>query len=129
MNTPRFVTPTVLSLCTAAFVALAPASQAASNEALLTAAIVQAGNHSNRDVVVLDLNKVILADTVTQNIGSKYPHDKGNEISQTLADGKTRTFIEKSVDYPKGVKETAYAVKNAKGKIIGAVIISTAPLR
>lgn len=96
---------------------------------LLVCALTQIGKQSNRDIVVLDKNKTILADTVSQNIGTKYPHDKKNEVTMTLADGRTRTFVEKSVDYPKGIKETVYAVRNKKGQIIGALIVSSEPTK
>jgi hypothetical protein len=113
-----------LVLCGMAFAAFSPNAFAAKNDPLFAGAIELIGKHSNRDVVVIGLDKTILADSVAKNIGTKYPHDAKNEVTMTLADGKTRTFVEKSVDYPKGAKETVHAVKNSKGKIIGAVIVS-----
>ncbi len=77
-----------------------------------------------RDIVVLDKDKKILADTIPANRGTIYSFDSNNEIQATLSDGKTRLFEERSTDYPNGVWEVAVPMKNAKGDITGAVLIS-----
>ncbi|MCL6096833.1 MAG: cell wall metabolism sensor histidine kinase WalK [Patescibacteria group bacterium] len=78
----------------------------------------------NRDIVVLDKARKVLADTIPANKGTIYGFDSNNEIQTTLADGKTRQFEERSADYPNGVWEVAVPMKNAKGDIIGAVLVS-----
>ncbi|MEH2318447.1 hypothetical protein [Nostoc sp.] len=57
-----------------------------------------------RDIVVVNRQKLILADTVPENVGTIFDHDKGNEIQKTMQDNNFRTFLEKSVDYPQGIK-------------------------
>lgn len=77
-----------------------------------------------RDVVVLDKNRKILADTVAANVGTSYQHDLGKEVDQTLKDGVSRSFLETSTDYPSGVTEVIVPMKDANNQIIGAVLVS-----
>lgn len=79
---------------------------------------------TGRDIVILDKNNKILADTVPANIGTTYAYDNG-AISKTLFDGTPRSFIEKSTDYPNGITETAVQVKDVNGTIIGTLLISS----
>ncbi|MDF0555845.1 ATP-binding protein [Kamptonema sp. UHCC 0994] len=76
-----------------------------------------------RDIVVVDRQKRILADAVPENIGTTFDHDLGNEIQQTMQDGNSRTFLEKSDDYPQGIKLIVIPLKNEGNKIDGAVIL------
>lgn len=78
----------------------------------------------NRDIVVLDVSEKILADTVPANKGTIYNSDANNVIKETLSDGKTRVFEEKSTDYPNGILEVVVPVKNANSQITGAVLVS-----
>ncbi len=77
----------------------------------------------HRDVVVMDANQKVLADSVTANMGSKYSQDTG-EIGLTLKDGVSRTFTETSKDYPQGLSEQVVAMRNNKNEIIGVILIS-----
>jgi len=81
-----------------------------------------------RDVVVMDTTRKILADTVVGNMGSKYTSDTNNEIGKTIEDGNTRSFTETSKDYPSGLSEIVFPVKNDKGQIVGAVLVSTSSI-
>lgn len=76
-----------------------------------------------RDIVVVDPTKKILADAVPENVGSRFDHDLGNEIQQTMQDGKVRTFVEVSIDYPQGIKLIVSPLKDNNGNSIGAVIV------
>ena len=78
----------------------------------------------NRDVVIVDNNKKILADTVASNIGSTYSFDLSNEIEKTIEDGQVRGFEEKSTDYPNGISQVIVAMQDSGGVTVGAVIIS-----
>lgn len=75
------------------------------------------------DFVVTDLNKIILADVVTANIGTIYSHDLQNEVAQTLIDKVERTFIEKSKDYPEGIKLIVTPIQTGDGELRGALIM------
>lgn len=77
----------------------------------------------NRDIVILDKNQKVLADTVSANKETTYGYDTNGEIKATLTDGKARLFEEKSVDYPNGLAELVVPIINANG-ITGAVLIS-----
>lgn len=81
-----------------------------------------------RDIVVINRQKLILADAVPENVGTIFEHDKGNEIQQTIQDGKTRTFLEKSVDYPQGIKLIVVMIKGKQNQIDGAVILEWSSL-
>jgi hypothetical protein len=82
----------------------------------------------SRDIVVMDNTQKILADTIPANKGTVYTGDSGI-IQMTIGDGKTRKFEEKGVDYPNGILETVVAMKNAKGEIVGAVLISNSTIK
>ncbi|MEH1938116.1 MAG: ATP-binding protein [Nostoc sp.] len=81
-----------------------------------------------RDLEIVDRNKIILADVVPEDIGTRLDHDRNNEVGQTIHDGIPRTYIETSSEYPKGIKLIAVAFKTSKGETIGAVILEYTPL-
>lgn len=83
----------------------------------------------NRDVVIMDNSKKILADTVSVNKGKTYSYDVNNEIKMTIEDGKTRSFEERSTDYPYGILEIVVPIKDAAGNIIGTVIVSDSKIK
>ncbi|MGE5041498.1 MAG: hypothetical protein ACM3IJ_01200 [Candidatus Levyibacteriota bacterium] len=80
---------------------------------------------TERNIVVVDKNKKILADTIASRVGQTYAEDKNGEISKTLFDGVPRSFIEKDADFPDGISQTVVQMKDANGTIIGAVIITS----
>lgn len=79
---------------------------------------------TGRDLVVVDVNGKILADTVVENVGQVWAEDKAGEVMLTIQDGKPREFEEVSVDYPNGLTQTVVPVRDDSGKIHGAVIFS-----
>jgi hypothetical protein len=92
---------------------------------LKAAALFAIIDHVRHDVVVVNKKLTIDADTVAKNVGTKYAGAKGDEVAMTIKDGTPRTFVETGADYPNGIKESVFAVKNTKGAIIGAVIVSS----
>ena len=82
-----------------------------------------------RDVVIVDSSQKILADTIPVNNGKTYNYDSNDEVRMTIEDGQTRSFEEKSADYPNGILEIVVPMKNAKGNITGAVIISNSQIK
>jgi diguanylate cyclase (GGDEF)-like protein/PAS domain S-box-containing protein len=81
-----------------------------------------------RDVVVVDRDKRILADAVPENVGTTFDHDTANEVGRTIADGRSRTFVEVSVDYPDGIRQVVVPLVSAEGETLGAVILEYTPL-
>ena len=81
-----------------------------------------------RDIVVVDRQKLIVADAVSENVGTTFEHDLGNELRQTLQDGKSRTFLEKSVDYPQGIKLIVIPLQLSSTTIDGAIILEWSSL-
>lgn len=87
--------------------------------------VSEVSTQTGRDIVVVDKDKVILADTISANIGEVYAEDKGGEIGKTMFDGVPRSFLEKSTDYPNGINQTVVQIKDKSGTIVGAFIISS----
>ena len=85
-------------------------------------------NVYHRDLEIVDLHKIIIADVVKEDIGNKLTTDHNNEVGQTLKDGITRSYIETSTEYPQGIKLVAAPLKNNEGKIIGAIIFEYTPI-
>ena len=83
---------------------------------------------THRDLVVMDSNKMILGDTLASNVGKKYAEDKDGEVMKTIGDGQERSFTETSADYPHGIEQTVVPLKDASGKTVGAVVLSTSPI-
>ena len=85
---------------------------------------------SKRDLVVVDRGKIILADIPgeEQNVGTAFDHDRGNEIGRTLDDGEPRDFVESSADVSEAINLVAVPIKDAPGKIVGAVLFEYTPL-
>ena len=89
---------------------------------LLRKAIGQFGQFAKRDIVVVDKNEVILADAVTDEIGSRFDHDRNSEVSKSLKDGKVRSFKEVSKAYPGGITLQVVPISGKNGDILGALI-------
>jgi len=81
-----------------------------------------------RAIVVVNRQKLILADAVPENVGTIFDHDQGNEIHQTMQDGNLRTFLEKSIDYPQGIKLIVVPLKSKQNHADGAVILEWSSL-
>jgi signal transduction histidine kinase len=81
-----------------------------------------------RDLEIVDRNKIILADVVPEDIGTRLDHDRNNEVGKTIQDGIPRTYIEFSPEYPNGIRLIAVPFKTAKGETVGAVILEYTPL-
>lgn len=82
--------------------------------------------HSNlkEDIVVVDSKKKIVGDAVPKDVGKIFDHDKNNEVGQTISDGLTRTFIERSSDFAAGFgRLLVIQVKSDEGEPVGALIL------
>ena len=112
----------------ATIVSVPQATPILTQPAALEAYIQKLSSQTGRDIVIVDNNKKIIADTVAANVGSTYKYDKGNEVGQTIADGLPRDFNETSVDYPSGMSQTVISFKNNKNAVVGAIIISSSKI-
>lgn len=92
--------------------------------AQLEAHIILLSKQLERDIVIIDTERTILADTVPANVGSKYTEDDNKAIDQTLQQGRFGTFVENSRDYPKGLAEVVIPLLDTKNQTVGAVILS-----
>ncbi|HLO51709.1 MAG TPA: ATP-binding protein [Kamptonema sp.] len=81
-----------------------------------------------RDIEVVNRQKVIVADAVSEDVGTVLEDDQGKEVEQTMQDGIPRTFLEKSADYPQGINLIVIPLKVNQTKIDGAVILEYSSL-
>ncbi|HET7142432.1 MAG TPA: GAF domain-containing protein, partial [Anaerolineales bacterium] len=81
----------------------------------------------DQDLVVIDLQKQILADAKPENVGKTYNQDLGGEVAATLQDGQPRAFVEINVEHPRGIQQVVTPLKNLSGQIIGATVVGTSP--
>ncbi len=82
-----------------------------------------------RDVVLVDTNKLVLADAVPANLGQVFVEDPhGERLPPPSGDGKTRAFVEISHDYPDGIRQIVAQVQSESGQVLGAVILEYTPL-
>jgi diguanylate cyclase (GGDEF)-like protein/PAS domain S-box-containing protein len=80
-----------------------------------------------RDLVFVDINKKGIADAEKQELGRIFRQDLGNEVGQTIRDGRVRTFIERSEQHPQGVKQIVVplheTLTDSHSPIVGAAIV------
>lgn len=75
-----------------------------------------------RDIEIVDAQKRIVAGVITKDIGTMFTHDTSNEVALTIRDGRARAFIEKSADYPAGIRQMVVSIRAGNGKIVGALL-------
>ena len=81
-----------------------------------------------RDVVLVDSNRLVLADALPSQIGKSFTEDPGGEVEATIKDRQVRTFVEVSQEYPAGIKQIVVPVEAESGQVIGAVVLEYTPL-
>lgn len=79
-------------------------------------------------LTVVNRNKKIIGGVIPGDVGKVYAHDANNQVGRTIRDGVTRTFIEKSPEYPQGIHTIVVPLKMEQGRTNGAVIMEYAPL-
>ncbi len=85
-----------------------------------------------RDIVIVDAQKKGLADADPKEVGETFDHDPGNEVGQTIADGKPRVFVEKGPEHPEGLAQVTVPLRSnaaAGSPTIGAVILEYSGIR
>jgi signal transduction histidine kinase/CheY-like chemotaxis protein len=81
-----------------------------------------------RDVVLMDANQRVLADSDPSEVGGNFTGDPNDEVGATIADRKVRTFIERGPTHLAGIKQIVVPVEGESGKVIGAVVLEYTPL-
>ncbi len=82
----------------------------------------------HRDMVVVGLDRRILADAIPANQGELFTHDADGEVAATMADGRPRTFTERSPDYPQGILQMVIRLQTDQGRTVGAVVMEYTPI-
>ncbi len=101
-----------------------------SNQLSTSAQEIMARLHENqgRDVVLLDLNKLVFADADPSEVGLPFTQDPGGEVAATMKDRQVRTFVESGEKHPEGIMQVVVPVEGESGQVIGAVIMEYTPL-
>jgi len=85
-----------------------------------------------RDITVVDLKKLRIADSDLADVGNVYEHDENNEVGQTLKDGRTRHFTEVSPLFPSGTRQVVVPIRKEQARgdspVIAAVIMEYTPI-
>jgi PAS domain S-box-containing protein len=81
-----------------------------------------------RDVVVMNANRVVVADAVASEVGKHFTGNPSDEVGATLKDRKARTFVEVSDLHPDGSKEMVVPIEGESGELLGAVVLEYTPL-
>jgi diguanylate cyclase (GGDEF)-like protein/PAS domain S-box-containing protein len=98
-----------------------------SNQPALVAYLVRLHELQERDIVVVDLDKRVLADAEPTDVDSRYP-DEGNEVGATIADGRPRVFIENVPGEQDDIRQVVVPLTDLAGDTQGAVILEYTPL-
>ena len=81
-----------------------------------------------RDIVIIDKQMQIVADTIVSEVGKTFTEDQNGEVRQTLQDGKIRFFVEQNESYPLGIKQLVIPFDSVDGERIGAIVMEYTPL-
>ncbi len=85
-----------------------------------------------RDLTIVGLDQIGVADSDVPDVGNAYVHDLRNEVGDTLKDGVPRHFIEVSPLFPEGTREVVVAMRRdgsvPDSPIIGALILEYGPI-
>lgn len=81
-----------------------------------------------RDIVIVDLERRIVADTLPGEVGKLYDEDHRGEVGRSLEDGAVRFFVEKNLDYPQGIKQMVIPFAGSDGVRVGALVLEYTPL-
>ncbi|NMO56410.1 EAL domain-containing protein [Actinoplanes sp. TBRC 11911] len=98
------------------------------NPAALEAYLHRLHDLQQRDIEVVDAGKTILADVVPEDVGTRLDTDSDNQVGKTIADGKPRTFVETSADYPDGIQQIAVPLVDEAGATRGAIVLEYTPI-
>jgi len=93
----------------------------------LTAYLLRLHQLQERDVVVVDRNLMIMADADPGETGRKWDEDEDGEVAGTIADGRSRTFIEQSPDHA-GIRQVVVPLIDPAGVTRGAIVLEYTPL-
>ncbi len=55
-----------------------------------------------RDLILLDSNQVVVADSVPSRVGKPFSGNPAGEVGATIRDRQVRTFVEVGKEYPAG---------------------------
>ncbi|MCU7729020.1 EAL domain-containing protein [Actinoplanes sp. KI2] len=92
------------------------------NPEALAAYIQRLHGSQQRDIVVVDRFKRILADVNPKDTGSVYAGDTGDQVTRTIDDGRARTFVERTADNSHPMLQVVVPITGATDVVKGAVI-------
>ncbi|HUO44370.1 MAG TPA: EAL domain-containing protein [Burkholderiales bacterium] len=99
---------------------------------LLQAHLMDLHRLYKRDLFFVDMKKRIIADSDPQEIGVIFSADQAGEVSDTLRDGHTRTFIEDDATLDHPTKQIVLPIHenrtDTNSAIIGGVVLEYTPI-
>jgi len=83
--------------------------------------------HKNqrRDIVIIELRRITIADAIEAEVGETFP-DPDGAVTETLSDGKPRTFVERVGG--EDIRQLVVALRSPEGTVIGGVVLEYSPL-
>jgi diguanylate cyclase (GGDEF)-like protein len=81
-----------------------------------------------RDFAIVDRNQIRLADAHPHEVGQPYDNDLGDEVGQTIADGRLRYFVEAPIGNAAGARQIVVPIRHGP-TVIGAVVLEYTPIR
>ncbi|WP_203708857.1 GGDEF domain-containing protein, partial [Asanoa iriomotensis] len=81
-----------------------------------------------RDIEVVGLDRVIIADAIERNRGQVFNEDPEGQVGATMRDGQPRTFEERNADFPEGIQLVVVPLYSPEHVIVGAVILEYTPI-
>ena len=85
-------------------------------------------NAQGRDLEVVNLDGVIVADADLTEVGRVLQGEMRDKVDATIKDGKVRSLIEVSADKAKYLKQIVVPVISADNKTLGALVFEYTPL-
>ena len=99
-----------------------------SHSAALQRYVMQLHNLQKQDVEVVNRQRRIVAGAMPEEVGQVLKPEHSREVEQTLQDGISRTFVEKSAAYPQGIKLVVVPLQNDQHGIDGVVLLEWSTL-
>jgi PAS domain S-box-containing protein len=84
-------------------------------------------HQTGREVEVVDRHQFIIAAAMPSEVGSITNHG-GDALTQTLHDGRVRTFLESSAGHPSGMRLIVVPMTDDSGQVVGAVTEEYTPI-
>jgi signal transduction histidine kinase/CheY-like chemotaxis protein len=87
--------------------------------------VLRLNREQHRDIVILNLDRVTIADAVASEVGEPFPDPEG-AVSRAMNDGVASPFVE--VVNGQEIRQVAVPLRSRVGAVVGAVVLEYSPL-